>query len=96
MYNNTYFLARSYYSLANLMKEQGYADSCIYYARVSLQLCQEHNFSEYALDASSVLTKIFESQNKADSAYKYMRVMLAAKDTCFQPIKNAKISKVCF
>ena len=86
-YNNSYFLARSYYSLANLLKEEGQIDSCIYYARISLQICQQHNFIEYALDASSILTKVFESQNQPDSAYKYMRVMVAAKDSVFSPAK---------
>ena len=96
MYKNNYFLARSYYSLANLFKEQGYSDSCVYYARTSLQLCQEHNFSEYALDASALLTKMFELQNKPDSAYKYMRVLLAAKDSVFSPAKMQSFQKFVF
>ena len=95
-YNNSYFLARSYYSLANLLKEEGQIDSCAYYARISLQICGQHNFIEYALDASSVLTKVFESQNQPDSAYKYMRVMVTAKDSIFSPAKMQTFQKFFF
>ena len=96
MVNNTFFLARNYNNLANLFNKTGYPDSCIYYARISLQLCQEHNFNEYALDASSLLTKVFESQNKPDSTYKYMKIMLAAKDSVFSPSKMKKFQKFVF
>ncbi|MEP6846507.1 MAG: hypothetical protein ABI861_10905, partial [Panacibacter sp.] len=96
MYNNTYFLARSYNSLADLLNKTGYPDSCIYYARISLQLCLEHNFNEYAVDASSLLTKVFESQNKTDSTYKYIRIMMSAKDSVFNPSKMQKFQQFVF
>jgi signal transduction histidine kinase len=96
MYKNTYFLARSYNLLASLFYKLRDPDSCIYYARISLQLCQEHNFSEYALDASSVLTKAFESQNKKDSSYKYTRIVLALKDSVFSPSKMHRFQQFVF
>ena len=96
MYNNTYFLAKSYNSLADLLNKTGHPDSCIYYARISLQLCQQHNFNEYGLDASSLLTKAFESQNKTDSTYKYMKIMLAVKDSVFSPSKMQKFQQFVF
>jgi signal transduction histidine kinase len=96
MYKNTYFLARSYNLLASLFYKLRDPDSCIYYARISLQLCQEHNFSEYALDASSVLTKAFESQNKKDSSYKYTRIVLTLKDSVFSPSKMHRFQQFVF
>jgi len=96
MYRNTYFLARSYNSLASLFYKLNNLDSCVYYARTSLQLCQEHNFSEYALDASSILTRAFESQNNTDSSYKYLKIMVAARDSVFSPAKMHKFQQFVF
>jgi two-component system NtrC family sensor kinase len=94
--NNTYFLARNYNNLADLLYKTHYPDSSIYYARLSLQLCQEHKFSEYALYASSILTKIYESQDKPDSTIKYMRIMLAAKDSVLGQSKVKEFQKFLF
>ncbi|MDP9230999.1 MAG: ATP-binding protein [Bacteroidota bacterium] len=96
MVNNTFFLARNYNNLADLFNKTGYPDSSIYYARLSLQLCQEHKFSEYALYASTLLTKIYESQNKPDSTIKYLRIMLAAKDSVLGQSKVKEFQKYVF
>src|SRR5687767_2199755 len=96
MVNNTYFLARNYNNLADLFNKTGYLDSSTYYARLSLQLCQEHKFSEYALNVSSLLTKIYETQNKPDSTIKYMRIMLAAKDSVLGQSKVMEFQKYVF
>jgi len=94
--NNTYFLTRNYNNLADLLYKTHYTDSSIYYARLSLQLCQEHKFGEYALNASSILTKIYESQDKPDSTIKYMKIMLAAKDSVLGQSKVKEFQKFLF
>jgi signal transduction histidine kinase len=94
--NNNYFIARNYNNLAGLFNKTGYPDSSIYYARLSLELCQEHRFSEHALHASTILTKIYESQNEPDSTIKYMRIMLAAKDSVLGQSKVKEFEKFVF
>ena len=94
--NNTFFLARNYNNLAGLFDKTGQTDSSIYYARISLNLCQEHQFGEYALDASTLLTRIYEAQNNPDSTIKYMKIMLAAKDSVLGQSKVMEFQKVGF
>jgi two-component system, NtrC family, sensor kinase len=81
--NNIYLQARLYNNLANFFYKTGGLDSSIYYAGVSLQLCQKYHYGEFALDASKILMRSFEIHNQPDSALKYVKVMLAAKDSIF-------------
>ena len=94
--NNNYFLARNYNDLATLFYKTGHLDSSIYYGRISLEICQQHNFSEYALNASSLLTNIYESQNRPDSTIKYMKIKLASKDSVLGQSKVKEFQKVVF
>jgi signal transduction histidine kinase len=94
--NNSYYLARNYNNLANLFNVTGQPDSGIYYANLSLELCQQHKFGEFALVASSLLTKIYESQHKPDSTIKYMRIMLEAKDSVLGQSKVKEFQKAVF
>ena len=96
MYGNYFFLARNYSDLSNLFYKTGYQDSCIYYAGLSLQLCLEHKFSDYALNASSLLTKVYESKSKPDSIYKYMKIMLALRDSVFGQSRVKEFQKYVF
>lgn len=80
-FNNSYFLARNYNSLANLLYNTGQLDSSIYYAGYSLLLCQQHRFDEFALHASAILTKNYERLGQGDSTIKYMKIMSATKDS---------------
>ena len=96
MYDNTYWLARNYNQLATLFNKINNIDSSIYYAKNSLQLCKEHDFSEFALEASTLLTKAFELKNEPDSTVKYMKIMLAAKDSVFSQSKVQEFQKSVF
>ena len=80
-FNNRYFLTRNYNSLANLLYNQGHLDSSIQYASLSLGICQRDRFDEFALYASSILTRNFEKKNEPDSTIKYMKIMGATKDS---------------
>jgi tetratricopeptide (TPR) repeat protein len=48
IYGNTYFLARNYHNLASIYAKQNLNDSCIRYANLSLRLCAEHRYGEFA------------------------------------------------
>ncbi|HSZ33368.1 MAG TPA: hypothetical protein VK772_08650, partial [Puia sp.] len=57
LFGNIYFQCRNYNNLATLFDKSGKRDSCIFYATISLQYCQQHNFAEFTLDASRLLSK---------------------------------------
>ena len=81
--NNIYLQARLYNNLANFYYKTGLLDSSIYYAGVSLQICRQYKFGEFILDASRILMRTFEARKQSDSAFKYVKVMLDAKDSIF-------------
>jgi signal transduction histidine kinase len=95
-YNILYLQARLDNNLAGLFNKINKPDSCIYYAQTSLQLCQQFNYGNYAFDASKILMQLYESQHKPDSAFKYIKLMLVAKDTIFNQQKARQIQLLVF
>jgi two-component system, NtrC family, sensor kinase len=95
-YNILYLQARLDYNLAGLFNKMNKPDSCIYYALTSLQLCQQYNYGNYAFDASKILMQLYDSQHKPDSAFKYIKLMLAAKDTIFNQQKARQFQLLVF
>jgi two-component system, NtrC family, sensor kinase len=95
-FNNTYFKARNYNLLARLFIKTGYQDSSLYYARISLKLCLEHNFADFTLDASSILAQVYGSQHDPDSTLKYMKIMLVAKDSVYSQAKGQQYQQYIF
>jgi two-component system NtrC family sensor kinase len=95
-YNNIYFLARNYNNLANLFAKMNLRDSALHYGKVSLQLCLDHNYGEFTLDASRILTKLYESENNSDSILKYLKIMVAAKDSVFSQSKGQQFQQFAF
>ncbi len=94
--NNVYFQTRNYNNLAALFDKINLEDSAIYYAKLSLQLCQQHKFGEFSYDASKILTKIYGSRNNSDSTLKYMRIMTAAKDSVFNMSNGQQFQQFAF
>jgi two-component system, NtrC family, sensor kinase len=82
-YNNIYFQTRNYNNLATMFNQMKVNDSCIYYAGISFKLCQDHNFTDFALEASQLLSNAYSSERKSDSALKYMKIFLEEKDSVF-------------
>ena len=95
-YENIYFEARNYNNLASVFAQEKLRDSCIYYARIGLELCRDHNFGEFTLDASTLLARSYEVEGNSDSTLKYMRIMLAAKDSVFSQSKGQQFRQFAF
>ena len=96
LFNNSYFQARNYNNLASLFQLTNLTDSCVYYAGISLRICQQHNFAEYAIDASKILTHVYETKGESDSTLKYMKIMLVAKDTVFSQSRGRQFQQIEF
>ena len=56
-------------------------------------LCKEHNFGEYAADASKILAKIYGTQLKTDSSLKYLKIMVAARDSVFSQSRGQQFQQ---
>jgi two-component system, NtrC family, sensor kinase len=95
-YNNIYFLARNYNNLANLFAKLNIRDSALHYGKISLRLCLDHNYGEFTLDASRILTRLYETENNSDSTLKYLRIMVAAKDSVFNQSKGQQFQQFAF
>ena len=66
-------MASDYFGLNNI-------DSSIYYAKLSYDLGVKSSFNEVILNASQLLFKIYNQQNKMDSSFKYLQISSALKD----------------
>ncbi|HVZ55675.1 MAG TPA: ATP-binding protein [Chitinophagaceae bacterium] len=95
-YGNLYFLARSYNNLASLYRSANRLDSSIFYARAALAICRQQNFSEYTVDASSVLAGVYRDLHQPDSALTYFQVMMAARDSVFSQSKSQEFQRFAF
>jgi two-component system NtrC family sensor kinase len=93
---NVYFQVRNFNNLASMYYKMKINDSSIYYAEISLQLSQQHKFDEFAIDASTLLAKSFELENKRDSTLKYLKMMLAVKDSVFSQSKIKEFQQSTF
>jgi two-component system, NtrC family, sensor kinase len=86
-FRNIWFQTRNYNNLATMFNRMNQKDSCIYYAGISLKLCEDHNFAGFLVVASQLLNKAYESEGKSDSALKYLNIWVAAKDSVFSQSK---------
>ena len=96
LFDNLYFQTRNYNNLAGLFEKTNQKDSCIYFAGISLEISQEHNFADYKYEASSLLTRIYESENKTDSTLKYLKIGMAAKDSVYSQSKVLQYQQYAF
>jgi two-component system NtrC family sensor kinase len=95
-YNNIYFEVRNYNNLSILFDKMNIRDSCIYYAGEALRLSLKHNFAELTLDASKMLSGKYEGSDKPDSSLKYIKIMLAAKDSVFSQSRGQQFRQMAF
>jgi signal transduction histidine kinase len=95
-YNAPLLQARLFNNFARFFKKTGHPDSCIYYAGMALQLCRNHTFGEHATDAANLLAQTYELLQKPDSALKYLKIMVTAKDTIFSQSKYQQIQLLNF
>jgi signal transduction histidine kinase len=84
-----------YNGIAALFKKTAKPDSAIYYSKKALEIAQRHSLTPYAIDAAALLTELYTSKN-TDSAFKYQRIMLAAKDSLFSKEKIKELQNLSF
>jgi len=90
-FNTPLFRVRLYNNFARYFKRVGFLDSCIRYAEKSYQICRGHQFGEQTTDAAGLIAQSYELLNQPDSALKYTKLFLAAKDSIFNQSKLLQI-----
>jgi two-component system, NtrC family, sensor kinase len=95
-YNAPLLKVRLLNELARFYKTNNRPDSCIYLAKMSLQLCENHQFGENATNAANLIATSYESMGKPDSALKYTKIFNAAKDTIINQSKLLQINLLNF
>jgi two-component system NtrC family sensor kinase len=68
----------------------------VYYARKALRLGQQLPFVIGVVRTSSLLNEVFQAQQQADSALKYMRIMLTAQDSLYNPQRIKQLDAIGF
>jgi len=79
--------ANDYFGLNNI-------DSSIYYANLAHQMGMKNSFNEVVLNSSQLLFQIYKQQSKYDSAFKYLQIASAVKDTIAQQNKINDIDNI--
>ena len=79
--------ANDYFGLNNI-------DSSIYYSRLAYNLGLKNSITEVILNSSQLLFKIYKRQSKFDSAFKYLQITSALKDTLAQQNKINDIDNI--
>ena len=82
-----------YENLANILYKKKEMDSCIYYAQRSLTLSQKFMYKNFEIGASGFLADVYDKIN-VDSAYKYMKMMVAANEEVNSANKGRQFQKV--
>jgi signal transduction histidine kinase len=95
-YNAPLLKVRILNELARFFKTTHQTDSCIYYAKMALRLCENHQFGEHATFAASMIATSYELQGKPDSALKYTKIFTAQRDTIINQAKLLQIDLLNF
>ena len=91
-----YDLCQSYMGKAALFQNLNMVDSALWYAKRSLLLSKTISVPSLSLRASTFLSTVFESENKVDSAFKYLKISNGIKDSLFNKEKIKQVQNFAF
>jgi tetratricopeptide (TPR) repeat protein len=86
----------SYTGISQIYWRQGKSDSAIHYAKLALSRKWGKTYPIGMFRASNMLASFYESQKKTDSAFKYLRLTTALKDSLFNQQKTREASAYAF
>ena len=87
-------IAQVYVCAANDFFGLNKIDSSVYYANLAHHLGMKNSFNEVVLNSSQLLFQIYKQQSKYDSAFKYLQIASALKDTIAQQNKINDIDNI--
>ncbi len=84
------------YRMAELFWRLHQPDSSLHYARLALHAARQVSYRLTILEASNLLTKIYQAQPNADSALHYQSLAVTTKDSLFGPEKFLQLQRLAF
>jgi two-component system, NtrC family, sensor kinase len=93
--NNFITLSEAYVGMADLFRESGPPDSCIFYAQLGLSAGQQNKYAKGILAASDLLSEVYESIDE-HQAFKYHKMATAIKDSLFNAEKANEVQNLFF
>jgi two-component system, NarL family, sensor histidine kinase UhpB len=89
-------LIDNYYGIASVYKATGNPDSAIWYAENILNEKVIKSYPIAQLKAANMLSDIYQSKNRPDSALKYLNVSIAIKDSLFSRQKTIAVQNLIY
>jgi len=78
--------------VARLHSQSGAADSAVYYAKQSMEIAISLHFTRVVKESSEFLAEYYKKKSNTDSAFRYIEMLMAAKDSLYsqEKLKNVK------
>ena len=89
-------ICQEYVGMANAFEGLGILDSALWYTGKSLQLANKLSLPIQSLAASTLLSDLYESKGKIDSAFKYQKISNKLRDTLFSKEKIRQVQNFTF
>lgn len=89
--------SRAYQGLAQVYKSKNQLDSAIFYSQKALNENGNHTYHwTTVIEASTLLSQIYEQKNDLRAAFNYFKLTMAAKDSLSVQEKNSQIKKLAY
>lgn len=85
--NVLYNIAGAYYGISKL-------DSCLYYAKLSLDLAEKSGFKESMSNAYQLLSVVFAEKKNYEKAYEYSRLLKEISDSIYNEMSSIQINEL--
>lgn len=85
-----------YNSMANVYKETGQTDSCIFYASEILQKWKSTSYQKGMLEAANTLASVYKLENQRDSTIKYLELSVVLNKNLFTQEKEREFQNLAF
>ncbi len=82
--------------MAAIFKKAGNSDSCMYYAKMVLQIAENTGYLEYKFDVGILLSEYYKDKGNLDSAFFYQQIAIEAKDSLFSQDKTRQVQNIAF
>lgn len=86
----------AYNKIAGIYFSSHQYDSTLFYSLKAVAIGSRNNIAKASMDGYEWLYKTYEQQKNNDSAFKYLKLSLAAKDSLFSEEKTSKIQSLNF
>ncbi|HVG41019.1 MAG TPA: tetratricopeptide repeat protein [Chitinophagaceae bacterium] len=96
LYNSSSMVAENFQHIARAFHKMNQTDSAFNYARKAFYFASELKNPFSIADASNLLAFLYKSHGQKDSAFKYLEMVVAAKDSLFTQEKSQQVQNILF